>query len=316
MTDTDTDPFAQLLAEALRAGPASAPWREALTQIGANPGPADEYQLLLSAREHLENGKSFREIRAGAGFTHKLMGELDRDPNGRTSKGIPTPAIIALIASISVIAALAWIGSHLIPHHVIEPNSSTGELAGLYFPNELAAARFTGAIPAGWRTIGNLPLDAKDGLRAASGDKTAGGGVVLITPAPSDDAFAFEVELHVTHPSDNLVTQIFVSTAGDFSADRATSSHELLWSLRGKSQQVVLDGRVLPTTASTVTGGTVRVRLVMNRDQAIVESNGQRLWSGPHQLAAAPRSPGVRFIRSAPDPKAGIEIRGVRVMKP
>lgn len=314
MTDTDTDPFAQLLAEALRAGPGSAPWREAVTQLGANPASADEYQSLLSAREHLDSGKSFRDIRAGAGFTRKLMEGLDQDQNRGNSKGVPTPTIIALIAGIGIVAALSWIGYHMIPNP--GAGHSPGDLAGLYFPSELAGAKFNGAIPSGWRVIGNLPLDATDGLRPTAGGKTSGGGIVLATPVSPDESFAYEVELRITHPSDNLVAQMFVSTSGDFSEDRATSSHELLWSLRGKSQQVVLDGSVLPITAAPINSGTARVRIVMNRDQAIVESNGHRLWSGPHELAATPRSPGVRFIRSGADSKAGIEIRSVKVMKP
>lgn len=313
MTETEKDQFADLLAEALRAGPGTLPWREALSKISANSSSADEYQLLLSTREHLEKGRSFREIRAGAGFTRKLMDGLEQDQKRGDSRGIPTPTIIAILAVAAIVGALAWIGYHMLPRG--DAGHSTTDLAATYFTTELASAKFTGVMPAGWRAIGTLPLDATDGLRPFADDQTAGGGIVLATPIAADEPFAFEVELKLAHPGDGLVAQIFVSTSGDFSEDRATSSHELLWSLRGKSQEVVLDGRVLPTSSSNLKDGTVRVRIVMNHDQAIVECNGQRLWSGSHGLAAAPRWPGVRFIRSTPDGKPGVEVRNIRVLK-
>ncbi len=243
------------------------------------------------------------------------MEGLDQDREPGKAQGIPTAAIIAVLASIGIIAALGWTGYHLMPREG-GSHSSGGDVAALYFPTELADAKFSGAVPAGWRVIGSLPLDSTGGLRPIAGGQTAGGGIVLSTPISPDEPFAFEVELKASHLSDNLVAQIFVSTSGDFSEDRATSSHELLWSLRGKSQQVVLDGSVLPTTAAALNPGTIRVRIIMNREQAVVESNGKRLWAGPHGLAASPRAPGVRFIRSAPDPKAAVQIQSAKVLEP
>jgi hypothetical protein len=314
MTETEQDQFAELLAEALRAGPGSLPWREAVSKLESNPSGADEYQLLLSARENLEKGKSFREIRAGAGFTRKLMEGLEQDQKRQDSKGIPTPTIVAIVAVAAIIGALAWIGYHMLPRG--DRGHSTADLASTYFTTELATAKFTGGMPSGWRVIGSLPLDGNDGLRPRADDQTAGGGVVLAAPIPLDEPFAFEVDSKLAHPADGLVTQIFVSTSGDFSADRGTSGHELLWSLRGKSQQVVLDGRVLPISAGPLKDGMVHVRILMNRDQALVECNGQRLWSGPHELAPAPRWPGVRFIRGPGTGQKGVEIRSIRVLKP
>jgi hypothetical protein len=312
VTDTETDPFSQLLAEALRAGPGSAAWQEAVAQIGANSSSSDEHHLLLEARELLASGKTFREIRAGVGFTRKLMEGLDREKEEK-KKGIPTPTIIAMIALAAILGAVAWIGLHLFSSD--SRNSSGSDLAAMYFPTELANATFAGSVPAGWRTIGKLPLDFANGLKPAAGSSTTGAAVTLASSISADEPFAFEVDLRLTNPKASAVAQIFISTSGDFSDDRATSSHELLWSLRGKSQQVVLDGRVLPESESAVDGNTVRVRIVMNRDQAIVESNGHRLWSGSHKLDPNPRWPGVRFIRSSGNGDAGITVQSVKVLK-
>jgi hypothetical protein len=313
VTETDKDQLAELLAEALRAGPGSGPWREAVSRIKADSSSSDEYQLLLSTRENLEKGKNFREIRAGAGFTRKLMDGLERDQNRSDSKGIPTPTIVAIVAVAAILGALAWIGYHLLPRG--ENGHTTADLSATYFTTESASAKFAGSAPAGWRVIGSLPLDFTAGLRPGTDDQTAGGGIVLAAPIGNDEPFALEVEMKLAHPADSLVTQIFVSTSGDFSDDRATSSHELLWSLRGRSQQVVLDGRVLPVSAAPLKDGAVHVRLLMNRDQAIIECNGQRLWAGAHELSATPRWPGVRFICSNPAGKRGVDVLSIKILK-
>jgi hypothetical protein len=314
MLDVETDPFAQLLAEALRAGPGSAAWREALAQLGTQAQGAEEHQALLAARESLESGRPYREIRAGAGFTRKVMEGLDRQDKPGASRGIPTAPIIAVLAVIAIICALGWLGVHLVPRADIG-HGGLWELGNTYFATEIASATFDGSIPAQWRQIGGLPLDLHDGLQPGTAGQAPGGGVVLATPLPSDDPFAFEAALRVEHSSDALVTQVFVSSTGDFSDDRATSSHELLWSCRGKTQQVVLDGRVLTVSSSPLHDGPVQVRIVMNYHRAIVEVDGQRLWAGAYDLGTLPRWVGVRFIRSAPARGGGIELRSVKVFK-
>jgi hypothetical protein len=315
MLEIKTNPFDELLAEALRAGPGSAAWREAVAQLGTVTEAADEYQALLSARENLESGKPYRSVRAGAGFTRKVMDGLDHQDTGRASRGIPTAPIIAVLAVIGIICALGWLGIHLVPR----PESGHGglsELANTYFSTQIAEATFDGSIPASWRQIGGLPLEFHDGLRPGAAGESPGGGVVLATPLPADEPFAFEAQLRIAHSSDALVAQVFVSSTGDFSQDRATSSHELLWTCRGKAQEVVLDGRVLPITSPPLhDGSTVQVRILMNLTRAIVEVDGQRLWAGPYDLGADPRWLGVRFIRSGSARSGGIELRSAKVFK-
>ena len=82
MPDTETqfesDADLKLLTDALRAGPASPQWHEAVTQLRAggvngSDASADEYRLLVAARENLESGREYRSVRAGPGFTRKVM---------------------------------------------------------------------------------------------------------------------------------------------------------------------------------------------------------------------------------------------------
>src|SRR3954471_10048772 len=83
-TNVEADPMFQLLTDALRAGPGSPEWHQAVGKLRAGGMEhGDEYQMLIDAREHLESGKEYRSVRAGAGFTRKLLDGIDREePQG------------------------------------------------------------------------------------------------------------------------------------------------------------------------------------------------------------------------------------------
>src|SRR3954463_2717514 len=82
----ETDPLFQLLTDALRAGPGSPEWHQAVAKVReggvAAPEHADEFRLLVAVREHLESGRDWRAVRAGPGFTRKLFERLDEEDNG------------------------------------------------------------------------------------------------------------------------------------------------------------------------------------------------------------------------------------------
>src|SRR6185312_5862641 len=96
-TPAESDPFFQLLTEALRAGPGSAQWGEAVTKLrdGGVEG-ADEYRLIIRAREDLEKGRDFRKVTAGPQFTHKVLEAVAQE--GRRRNGIPTATIVAILS--------------------------------------------------------------------------------------------------------------------------------------------------------------------------------------------------------------------------
>ncbi|MBW3608058.1 MAG: hypothetical protein KY463_06835 [Actinobacteria bacterium] len=80
-----TDPFFELLTDALRAGPGSPAWHNAVQKLrGAGAEGSDEYKLLCAARERLESGREFRSVRAGPDFTRRLFTELESVPAGRS----------------------------------------------------------------------------------------------------------------------------------------------------------------------------------------------------------------------------------------
>ncbi len=301
-TDVEADPFLKLLTDALRAGPGSPQWHEAVAKLragnaGVEPKEADEYQLLLRAREDLAHGRDFRAVRAGPGFTRKLIGGLEKEKTGGGHRALPTATIVAILAVLAVLAVVAAVVFQLLPHGETG-HGAIDELAGTYFANE-SASNFDRTMPAGWHAIGKLPLETASGLRAGAGAGLAGGGLVADTPVPGSQSFAFEADVRPPHPNDAVVAQVFISTSADFSPDRGTSAHELVWQLIGDTQQVALNGNTEPALPAATTG-PLRVRLTMSHDLAIVELNGKRIWAGPHQLGDAPRYPGVRFIRKTP----------------
>ena len=77
--DFESDQFLALLTEALRAGPGSPEWHEAVETLRSDGShDMDEYRLLIAARENLEKGKDYRSVR-GAG----VFEEAERCPGYR-----------------------------------------------------------------------------------------------------------------------------------------------------------------------------------------------------------------------------------------
>src|SRR5262245_7265284 len=77
--DFESDQFLALLSDALRAGPGSPEWHDAVSRVRERSGEeVDEYQLLIRARQDLESGKEYRFVRAGPGFTSRLMQSIDQ----------------------------------------------------------------------------------------------------------------------------------------------------------------------------------------------------------------------------------------------
>src|SRR5205814_1078113 len=103
-TQFDSDQFLKLLTEALRAGPGSPQWHEAVNQLKSSGlADADEYRMLINAREHLESGRDYRSIRAGPDFTRKVMAAIDEE-SAAQAPSPPSAGVIALVATAGIIA--------------------------------------------------------------------------------------------------------------------------------------------------------------------------------------------------------------------
>src|SRR5437870_2149740 len=162
MTETqfDSDQFLKLLTEALRAGPGSPQWHEAVNQLKTSSlADADEYRMLINAREHLESGRDYRSIRAGPGFTHKVMSAIDEE-SAAQAPAPPSAGTIALVAAAGIIAIITIVA--IIWYRGGPPQPNPSDLANIVFAQTLISTDFiqTQAIPPEWRTFGLPPIIA------------------------------------------------------------------------------------------------------------------------------------------------------------
>jgi hypothetical protein len=304
----ESDPFFHLLTEALRAGPGSPQWGEAVAKLrdGGVEG-ADEYRLIIRAREDIELGRDYRKVSAGAEFTRKVLNAVERE--GKRSSGVPTATIVAVLAGLVILAVIITVivimsrggadADRSAQQHAIE------HLDAVNFASNVSTARFSGAVPEGWRVVGPLPLSTVDGLRAgesARGAKPTVGGVVSADALPADQPFALDTELELPENDTGGPVQVFVSDAPDFSQNPA-GAREVVLTIRDEHAMLEVAGKsiALPGTIRATPKGssTLKVSLRLDRNVMIADVGGRRIYAGPHGLPAdKPRYAGVRFVRA------------------
>lgn len=310
----NTDPFFQLLTDALRAGPGSPEWHQAVARVNAGEkGPDDEYALLVRARENLAGGKAYREVKPGAGFTRKLFQGINADAE-KTRKNPFSASLISYIGAGLVVATLA-----VFVFWLTEGNGGGGEdLTNLFFSTTRLSASLEGPLPPGWKLIGPLPVDPARGLvlsgPISSADYT-GGGIVSTDGISASQPFAVEATFQFQHVSDDVVPQLFVTDDPNFSADRGVSPHELVWLVRGGTQQVALpDSQLTSASKKVVENQSILVRIVVGSTSALVTCDGTEFWSGTSQLGGKPRYVGVRLLCKKDDKRSIVSVKQLRVM--
>lgn len=299
----DRDAFLELLTEAVRAGPGSPAWHDAvrtLREAGAR-ADLDEYHLLLRAREHLESAKGWRSVRAGPQFTRDLLEALDREPTARDPRRWTT--FLSMAAIVTIVAGI--VGLFLLLRGGDEPAPDVGNpLASVLFTCTLAETGFDTPPDADrWQTIGSLPLRFDRGLRVAGGGENVGGGLVLSDAVAAAQPVAIEAVLRLRKPTDDVVPQLLVASSDGFIPATAASSRELAVLVQGSSVKLALPGgELLPLVKLESTHPPeLRLRLAIDSDSAMVDVDGRRAWIGPHGLGdTAPRRVGVRFLQARP----------------
>jgi len=323
--DIDSDPFLQLLADALRAGPTSPQWHEAVAKLReGGVEHKDEYELLINARANLEAGKEYRSVRAGPEFTRKVMENVDQPPPVRSGQRLSTVALVALTVSLIAIIVLAGAA-----YHLLGGSPSNEDLTALYSSAPVWSTVFeTDGVGEEWKRIGQLPIDYGKGMRlggssSAPATETGGpigGGVVRTQPIEANKPFMLEAVIRLQRGWGDLVPQIFVSDKPDFTDDTATSSHELVWMITGGNGRVATpDTQFVGSSEHVSDGQTVTVRILVGRQSAKVQQGSKTLWEGGSQLAATPRYVGVRFLRRTTDKpdirRDGITVQSIRVIE-
>ena len=342
--DLESEQFMTLLTDALRAGPGSPEWHQAVGVLKTSGAAgADEYQMLVRAREDLESGRDYRAVRAGTGFTRKVLQGIEEEGSGRP-RGLPSANLIAIIAALVILVVVVGIAVSLVKNTPAPPQNNNGaveQLRGVYFTTPVAqwslnAGGGAGDVGPEWRLVGEVPLRVSRGNGLAvvastqpttASSATAGGeareyragAIVLAESVPADQARLVDATLKATRATDALIAEVFVAEGSPDDA-HGSGGREVVWQLKGGAARVALaDGRV-PVQGEKIDPRkpqSMNVKVRFNKDTVIVESGEERLYEGPHKLAeGSPRYLGVRFRRKAGDASDGVWLTGINVLKP
>ena len=310
----ETDEFLKLLTDALRAGPGSPQWHDAVMRLrNSTLADADEYRMLITAREHLESGRDYRSIHAGPGFTRKVMDQIDQEAAGRKAVG-PSANMLAVIGGVVLLAAVALIVA-IIVRSAPPGGPTVDDLRQMIFSRTITTAEFTGGIPADWRAFGLEPTIGPRGLRGGvlkgNEKEYKAGGIYLAKPLPAGDAFAVESAVHLASPGNRVDLQLFISEdpalqlPQDFVVD-VKNGEVAAYRPEGK-----LAGEVVKLPR-----GDVQVLIKLDRQHVIVEAGGKTIYAGPHGLSPdKPRHPGIRFLTRGHESDE-VTVQSIRILKP
>jgi hypothetical protein len=302
--DFESDQFLQLLTDALRAGPASPEWHQAVARLRADhSGDLDEYKLLVAARQHLESGKEYRSVRAGPEFTRKIMSVLEEEEPAvaRRRTKVPTANLIAVISALLMVAVVVVVVWFLIPGKNETP-LAVDTLASTYFAEPVISADFASPLDPQWQAFGSLKLDQTNGLApvpAIDTTEPAGGGIYWTQSIDASQPISIEAALRVNQATSNLIAQIFVTDVPEFTDTRGTGQHELAWSFQGGQATLVLPNGNVAAQSSKIRElpSNLNVRILLDAQNTIVETGGRQIWKGANGLGSKPRYVGLRFLR-------------------
>lgn len=306
--DFESDPFLTLLTDALRAGPGSAEWAEAVVRLRTEgrDGPKDEYAMLVAAREDLARGRKYREVRAGPGFTRRVFGAIESDKAG-THRSLPLANLIAII-SLTVVLALIGLGVYMFWPAIANQQAGNQaqtlpDLNRTLFTVPVETTRFEAAPSPAWKTFGSLPVQfTVEGLRVGVGADAsvyAGGGLLLVRPFSASEPASMEVLINPPAAGRDVIVQMFMTDDPTFDEKSATTPHELVWLLRAGTMNVVSpDGHLVGEAALSKDAALpLKVRILSDQKQAIVYAGDQELFKGAHELdPGESRYLGIRIL--------------------
>jgi hypothetical protein len=305
-----------LLTDALRAGPGTQEWIRAVQQFKNGQG-TNELRALLKARQHLEAGKSFRSLETSPRLTQTVLASIAAEGAPRFLQPRHAPFSLSskpIVALMSVAATLLVVVGGLVFESLYLENGNEvrssvtlpSQRYANYLPNSTAFSAFDSVIPATWKPIGSLRVEAKRGLHLAGGMKhiDQSGGIVWQDKLPRNKSFKVLTRLKCS--VDSMISpEIFLTDDGTFDDNVPTDpSHEFVWSLsnnrplvRAGNQSIAVAGDAIVTNGPTQ---TMAVDIKFEGANATVETSiaGHCThWTGPHQLAAGkPLWMGVRFV--------------------
>lgn len=301
--DISNDPLLELLSDALQAGPGSPAWHRAVTEIRARAGgdeTADEYRLLLTARERLDSGKSYRSVRAGPGFTRKLMSALDEEvSNSSSRKSLPMATVLAVIAGLGLLVVVIA----LIALVVRGRDGGASQLARMTFRSVITDATFQSGVSSPWRARGGLNLEASGSLHPTSGQGAGVGEVVGDRLRVGETPLA--IEAVASRPQQKSAVEVFLA----FSHDQQIVCRLL----RDRAEVLLPSDRSAGETTLAATDRHA-VRIILSGTDAAVLVDGRTLFAGDMGAAGGEANVGVRFVVVDGDTTGAVH--SLRVLRP
>jgi hypothetical protein len=324
LMDIESQEFFVLVTDALRAGPGSPQWHQAVVALREKQGGMDEYAMLYQAREHLESGKGYREVRAGPGFTRRVMDAVDQESEGGPKRGPSTATWIAIVSAVALVVIAGVVALLIVPGRLGQ-QEAVKQLEQTYFVEPWMTTNFDSASSGQqWQLIGSLPVSVEHGLTPATTQPArskdyVGGGVASAWPLPADKSFAIEATVSAEGAGDDTITQVFVSDDSKFSEDRGASGHEVACMIQNGVAKVALpDGTVVDSGLKVASlPQPILMRVAFNGGAAAVDVGGKRIWIGGNQLdRETPRHVGVRFLQRGAGNATAPVVQSLRVMRP
>ncbi len=310
----ESDTLLQLLTDALRRGPGTPEWHDAIEHLKRDGiAGADEYRLLMTVRERLESGQHYREVRAGPAFTRELFDKLGEETSGGGTKRPMTTLIVALICLVSLVGSVGLLVSYLSGISSVTSGGAGGDpLAAQLFLTPLKTWAFAGPIPNDLKRVGTLKLDRAGGLKPAS-DVDGPDATIIYSDQPIElSGGGACVEMGVKFQPGPTSVQLLLGVAAPLNAMGSNPANEIAVVCDSSGVRVVGSGassdvRVLPAGLRTL-------RLKLSDHRAIVELDGQRIWTGEHSLGKQ-AFVGVRLTKTVGKPQ-GLAVQSLRVLIP
>lgn len=288
----------ELIGEALRDGPGTPAWERALAEVDAGDG--EELQSLYRARERLESGKRWRQVRPGIGFTRKVMDAIDHQSDAKVRPTGPA-TIIAILCGILVLAVLVALLPRLFSPAKAPVPPSGDEFQHVYFATPWVQSTFDNALGGEWRATDNVAIHAEHGLHAID---TGNWGIVSTQSLPGDGYFSFDAKLDM--PADGSSARVFVTDQKKELSAVITADHV----------QVQLPGGETVLSDSRPAGNAIDIKWLIGPASAALEINGQRAWAGANNLAGGQaRFIGARFSSAKRQSTAAIREIEVRTKR-
>jgi|GEM_PF-5838883 len=322
-----------LLTDALRAGPGSPQWVEALKRLHAAPSSelaeaeVQEHELLMAARERLHQIRNVRSLRPSAELSEKILAAVAAEAHAETKAasrhGLRGWSGLTLFAAAAM--AIISVASLVIEMYGL-PDSRPAQVLHLRTgPNGPGWQVFESILPDGWRMTGPLRVKSEHGLQLADGVKQIeqSGGLLRVAPLVPTKPLDLQANIRYVGGAD-IIPEVFLTDEETLDEGGAGDhGHEFVWTMVDDQPGIRLPNHIFTATDETISPGkavAMNVRMKVMNGRATVVTNGvvhkekECTWTGMTFLShEKPWRFGVRFVIRGTQHEEAVAFDSVRV---